>query len=141
MSLTHVPAELRRLVRERPAGLCEYCRIPEGTTFASHEIDHVVAEKHGGQTTADNLALCCTLCNRRKGSDLSSIDPLTGDVTPLFHPRRHQWSDHFRFNGSHLEPLTPTGRATASLLGFNAEVRLAERTALAVASKQKPPGS
>ena len=138
MSLTHVPAELRRLVRERADGWCEYCRIQEGGAFALHEIDHGVAEKHGGETTPENLALCCTLCNRRKGSDLSSIDPHTGEVTLLLHPRKHRWSDHFRFDGARLEPLTPTGRATARLLGFNAEVRLAERAAQAGASKQKP---
>lgn len=133
MSLTHVPAELRRLVRERAGGLCEYCRIAEAATFAPHEIDHVVAEKHGGETTAENLALSCTLCNRRKGSDLSSIDPHTREVALLFHPRKHRWSDHFRPDGPRLEPLTPTGRATARLLDFNAEVRLAERAALSSA--------
>ena len=133
MSLTHVPAELRRLVRERAGGLCEYCRIAESVSFAPHEIDHIVAEKHGGETTAENLALSCTLCNRRKGSDLSSIDPDTREVALLFHPRKHPWSDHFRFDGARLEPLTPTGRATARLLEFNAEVRLAERVALSAA--------
>jgi hypothetical protein len=48
MSTTHIPAELRRLVRERAAGNCEYCLIPESVAFATHAIDHIVAEKHGG---------------------------------------------------------------------------------------------
>jgi 5-methylcytosine-specific restriction endonuclease McrA len=43
--------------------------------IAAHQIDHVVAEKHDGATTLDNLANSCVLCNLRKGSDLSSIDP------------------------------------------------------------------
>jgi 5-methylcytosine-specific restriction endonuclease McrA len=30
-------------------------------TWALHTIDHIIAEKHGGATTADNLALACTL--------------------------------------------------------------------------------
>lgn len=141
MSLTHVPAELRRLVWERAGGLCEHCRIAESLTFVPHEIDHIVAEKHGGETAAENLALCRTLCNRRKGSDLSSIDPQTGEVTPLFHPRRDRWSDHFRFDGPRLDPLTAMGQATVRLLGFNAEVRLAERTALASAVSAKPSGT
>ncbi len=63
MSTTHIPAELRRLVRERATGNCEYCLIPESVAFATHAIDHIVAEKHGGLTTADNLALSCTICN------------------------------------------------------------------------------
>jgi hypothetical protein len=57
MSTTRVPAELRRLVRQRAADSCEYCLIPERATLATHAIDHIVAEKHGGITVADNLAL------------------------------------------------------------------------------------
>jgi hypothetical protein len=130
MSLTHVPAELRRLVRERANGCCEYCQVPERASFALHEVDHIVAEKHGGETSADNLAFCCTLCNRRKGTDLASVDPQTGEPALLFHPRKQRWLEHFRLNGPRIEPLTATGRATARLLGFNAEARLAERAAL-----------
>jgi len=29
--------------------------LPAGIAFFSHEIDHVIAEKHGGETNADNL--------------------------------------------------------------------------------------
>jgi hypothetical protein len=94
-----------------------------------HEIDHVIAEKHGGETHFDNLALCCTLCNRRKGSGLASVDPQTREIVLLFHPRKDQWEDHFRFDYPRIEPLTAIGRATARLLGFNIEVRLAERSA------------
>jgi len=95
MSLTHVPVALRRHVRERAGELCEYCRIPESMTWSLHTLDHVIAEKHGGATAAENLALACTLCNSRKGSDLASIDEQTGFIEPLFHPRRDQWSEHF----------------------------------------------
>ena len=130
MSLTHVPVELRRFVRERAKDCCEYCLIPESSSFATHEIDHIVAEKHGGDTSAANLALSCTLCNRRKGSDLASVDPQTDEAEMLFHPRKQRWSDHFRFEGARIEPLTATGRATARLLGLNADARLAERAAL-----------
>jgi len=55
MSRTHIPAELRRSVRMRARDCCEYCLIPESMTLAAHEIDHVIAEKHGGPTDADNL--------------------------------------------------------------------------------------
>jgi 5-methylcytosine-specific restriction endonuclease McrA len=67
MSATHVSASLRRLVRERAGECCEYCLIPEAMTWALHTIDHIIAEKHGGTTAAENLALACTLCNSRKG--------------------------------------------------------------------------
>lgn len=72
MSVTYIPAELRRLVVERAGERCEYCLLPSGVSFFPHEVDHVIAEKHGGVTTADNLAFTCWRCNRRKGSDLGS---------------------------------------------------------------------
>jgi 5-methylcytosine-specific restriction endonuclease McrA len=133
MSLTHIPAALRRLVRERADGRCEYCLIPESVTLAVHAIDHVVAEKHGGPTVADNLALSCTLCNGRKGSDLSSIDPETGALVPLFHPRRDRWPDHFRLAEGLIEPLTAVGRVTVRLLQLNHPDRVEERQLLVAA--------
>src|SRR3954454_1453924 len=98
MSATYVPATLRRLVHDRANGRCEYCLMPESMTWSVHTLDHIIAEKHGGPTTEDNLALACTLCNARKGSDLASIDEQTGAIEPLFHPRRDRWSDHFRLS-------------------------------------------
>jgi hypothetical protein len=85
-------------------------------TWAAHTIDHIIAEKHGGSTVADNLALACTLCNSRKGSDLASIDEQTGLIEPLFHPRRDRWSDHFQLERGCIESRTAVGRATTRLL-------------------------
>jgi hypothetical protein len=51
-----IEAALREFVRLRATGLCEYFRISERFTLAEHEIDHVIAVKHGGETTAGNLA-------------------------------------------------------------------------------------
>jgi len=132
MSVTYVPADLRRLVRDRARSLCEYRQVPEAATFAFHQLDYIIAEKHGGKTSEDNLALCCTVCNRRKGTDLASIDPETGEVAPLFHPRQNRWSDHFRSEESRLVGLTPTGRTTIALLGLNHPARITERAALAL---------
>jgi hypothetical protein len=133
MSQTYVPAHLRRLVRERAKDCCEYCLMPESVSFASHWIDHIVAEKHGGKTEADNLANSCILCNQRKGSDLGSIDPDTGALTPLFHPRRDRWADHFRLVKGLIAPLTPIGRVTVGLLQLNHPDRIDEREQLIAA--------
>lgn len=133
MSQTYIPAALRRMVRDRSGGCCEYCLIPESVTFAPHWIDHIVAEKHGGQTEADNLANACILCNQRKGSDLSSVDPETGEITPLFHPRRERWKDHFQLTGGRIVPLTPAGRVTERLLQLNHPDRVVEREQLMAA--------
>src|SRR2546423_15706735 len=130
MAQKYVPVALRRLVRARAGERCEYCLIAEGLTLAHHWVDHVIAEKHGGQTEEGNLALSCVLCNQHKGSDLTSIDPETGAITPLFHPRRDRWTDHFRLAGARIEPLTPTGRVTVRLLQLNHPDRIEERELL-----------
>jgi len=77
MSKTYIKAALRKQIYQRAKGCCEYCLIPDIAAFAPHEVDHVIAEKHGGLTKVDNLALSCALCNKHKGSDLTSIDPET----------------------------------------------------------------
>jgi hypothetical protein len=76
------------------------------------------------------LALSCALCNKHKGSDLTSIDPETGDIVPLYHPRQENWTDHFRLSAGLLTPLTAIGRVTARLLRFNDPDRIEERQAL-----------
>ena len=123
-------AEIRRQVMQRACDRCEYCLIHQEDAIASHQIDHVISDKHGGRTILDNLALSCVLCNRRKGSDLSSIDPGTDEVTTLFNPRTQKWSDHFRFDDVRIVGLTPAGRATVQLLQLNTYQRLAERREL-----------
>ncbi len=130
MSNLYIPAPLRRQVYERAAGQCEYCLIPETLTFAGHEIDHIIAQKHEGQTDTNNLALSSVLCNKNKGSDIASIDPATGEIVPLFHPRRDRWLEHFQLLGAEITPLTPVGRATARLLKFNHPNRIIEREQL-----------
>ena len=127
---TRPRAELRRKVVERAGKCCEYCLIHQDLAASTHQVDHVIAEKHGGKTTLENLALSCTLCNRRKGSDLSSIDPTTGKVVALFHPRSQKWSEHFELSGTRILGLTPEGRATAELLQVNSFERLVERAEL-----------
>jgi hypothetical protein len=99
----------------------------------SHPIDHIHAEKHGGKTVEDNLCLCCVACNLHKGTDLASLDPETGLVVELFHPRRDKWSDHFQFQGAHIAPLTPKGRVIVQLLQINSAERIAEREQLVAA--------
>lgn len=124
---TRPPAEMRRRVVERAKSYCEYCLIHQDFAASTHQIDHVIAEKHGGKTMLDNLALSCTLCNRRKGTDLSSIDPETGAVVPLYQPRAQRWSEHFKVEGDRIVGMTPEGRTTVELLELNSFERLVER--------------
>jgi hypothetical protein len=96
-------------------------------SFFPHEIDHVIAEKHQGKTTEENLALTCWRCNRHKGSDLGSFDPQTGEFCFLFNPRTNAWAEHFRVEAVHIIGLTPEGRTTVLLLQLNSGDRLKER--------------
>src|SRR5438094_10597895 len=121
---------LAQLVRERAHGLCEYCRMPEIYDRPGFEIEHVIARQHRGPTAAGNLAWACFTCNKRKGPNLSGIDSATGRVVPLFHPRRHKWSRHFRWQGALLVGRTPTARATIAVLGINLPLRVRLRQEL-----------
>jgi hypothetical protein len=127
MSSTYIPAVLRRLVEDRPQHRCEYCLLPAKIAFFSHEIDHIIAEKHGGKTNAENLAYTCWRCNRHKGSDLGSFDPETKDFCFLFNPRNREWSEEFRLEDVRIIGLTAIGRTTVHLLQLNSPERLAER--------------
>jgi hypothetical protein len=126
----YISASLRRAVAERAQHCFEYCGVPDPATFLPHEPDHIVAVQHGGAKTAENLAYACFECNRHKGPNLSSIDPSTGAVTPLYVPRTQRWEDHFRWDGATIEPLTAAGRATAFLLRLNDEDRVRFRANL-----------
>jgi|SRR5579871_2818905 len=128
--MTYIPDRLRDLVYEQARGRCQYCLIHDEDSYKPHEVDHIVAEKHGGQTVAVNLCLSCFDCNRHKGSDLASLDPQSGEVVLLFHPQRDRWAEHFALNGGLIQPISPQGRATARLLQFNTSRRIAERSAL-----------
>jgi hypothetical protein len=123
----------------RAGNRCEYCLIHQDEVVSTHQVDHVIADKHGGQTVADNLALSCMTCNLRKASDISSIDPETGAVVPLFNPRTQSWDDHFRIDGLRISGLTAEGRTTVKFLQLNSYERLAERIELASAGRF-PPG-
>jgi HNH endonuclease len=121
---------LEQAVRRRAQGLCEYCLFPETASTAKHVIDHIIARQHGGPTAPGNLALCCGRCNLYKGPNIAGRDPLTGNLTRLFHPRTDSWGDHFRWHGSILTGVTLVGRTTVMVLGVNKPYRVAARQAL-----------
>lgn len=134
-----ITAALRRAVRERAQGRCEYCGISDSETLLPHEPDHVIATQHGGETSLTNLAYACFQCNRFKGPNIASLDPATGALTPLFNPRVDRWNHHFRLSGASIEPLTPIGRATASLLRLNDAERVTIRGNLLNRGRYGPP--
>jgi len=123
-------AALARLVWQRASHCCEYCRIPQDFDELTFEIDHVIARKHRGPTSASNLALSCVSCNSFKGSDIAGRDRDTRKLVPLFNPRRHKWERHFRWQGPYLRGRTAIGRVTIELLNINDPLRVELRDEL-----------
>jgi len=130
MATSDLSSELRLLVTQRAGHRCEYCLLPEAVSLHRHEPDHIVPRQHGGESLATNLALACLRCNRHKGPNVGSFDPLTGQLTPFFDPRRQQWAEHFRLEQAEIIPLTPEARVTVRILRLNDADRMAERQAL-----------
>lgn len=118
--------ETKAFVRQRGQDRCEYCRIEQRfyPDFTFH-VEHIVAKQHHGSDDARNLALACHLCNRKKGPNLSGIDPESNELTPLFHPRTDNWEDHFRFEqDGTISGLTAIGRTTVDVLSMNEHARV-----------------
>jgi 5-methylcytosine-specific restriction endonuclease McrA len=125
-----VEREIVAYLRERAGHCCEYCRLPEFCSELPFHLDHVISRQHGGGTSLDNLALTCCYCNRYKGPNLTGVDPESGQIVPLFHPRKQTWEVHFSWEGPYLSGRTPIGRATVRVLQINRPAAVALRDLL-----------
>ena len=116
------------LVWSRAGGACEYCLMPKAFYPAPFPIDHIIARQHDGPTVSRNLALSCLHCNSHKGPNIAGRDKITKQLTPLFNPRRHRWTRHFKWDGPYILGRTPIGRVTVGVLNMNSDflVRLRE---------------
>jgi 5-methylcytosine-specific restriction endonuclease McrA len=118
-------AALRRAVEERAGQRCEYCRLHHDfQPLAPFHVEHIIARQHGGDDSLENPALACHRCNLHKGPNLTSIAPETGELTPLFNPRRNRWAEHFELRQARIIGLTSVGRTTATLLRMNTPDRI-----------------
>jgi len=116
-------------IRDRAQHRCEYCQLhQQDSPLARLQFEHIIPKKHGGSDDLDNLALACVDCNLHKGPNLTGIDPETRETTELFHPRHHQWDDHFRWDGITIVGTTPIGRTTVRVLNMNSDDPLALRS-------------
>ena len=112
-------ATLAEQVRKRARDRCEYCLLPQSAHVRTFPIDHIIAQQHNGPTSLENLALSCVRCNSHKGPNIAGMDPATGQMVRLFHPRQDDWTEHFEFSGPYLVGRTPIGRATIGVLTIN----------------------
>ena len=117
--MSKISKSTRLEVAKRANHRCEYCRLHEDDMFLSFELDHIIAQKHGGTDKIENLAYACAHCNQHKGSDLVTVLETFGDYVPLFNPRIHIWEEHFLVSEGKILHKSRIGQATVKLLRFN----------------------
>ncbi|MCB0121469.1 MAG: HNH endonuclease [Caldilineaceae bacterium] len=140
MSRTRPTAKQRRSVKARAYGRCEYCQCQDDFATESFSIEHIIPVAVDGETTLDNLAFACQGCNSHKYTKTSAPDPVDGQFVPLFHPRQHNWEDHFSWSEDFLEMigLTSIGRATIVALKLNRQRVVNLRRAMYVLGEHPP---
>ena len=133
-------ARQKRLVYDRAEGVCEYCLSPANYSSDYFVIEHIHPRVLGGTNQLNNLALSCQGCNSHKFTHITAIDPLTGVVAPLFHPRQDTWREHFAWSADDTQIIgqTPTGRATVESLRLNRTGVINQRALLRLAKRHPP---
>jgi len=121
MPKVYISVPLRRTVQERARGCCEYCKAPVSHCPGNFHIDHIIPVSKGGLTILENLAYSCGGCNPKKSAKTTATDPATGQKIPLFHPRKDDWNDHFKWdeNKLHIIGITLKGELTIQTLDMN----------------------
>lgn len=125
----YVPEAVRRRVRGDAKDRCGYCLSHQRYLLGPLEIEHLVPLVCGGSSDEDNLWLACARCNRYKSGQIKALDPVIGEVHPLYNPRSQRWRDHFEWDagGALIRGITPVGRATVAALRLNHEHAVAVR--------------
>ena len=121
MPRRYIKEGVKSAVEERAGGRCEYCKSMQRFSPQPFIIEHITPLSKGGSDEPDNLALSCGGCNGHKYQKTEAVDPITGNMEPLFTPRNDDWSAHFEWDADYLRiiGLTPTGRATVNALHLN----------------------
>jgi HNH endonuclease len=81
----------------------------------------VQPQSAAGSDKADNLALACRTCNKRRGNRLDGRDPDIGEVVPFFNPPRDRWTEHFIWAVTRVRIVwqASTGWVEVELLDLN----------------------
>jgi len=114
-------SKTKALIAERAGHICEYCRTPSAFSSSKFSVEHIIPRILGGADSVDNLAYACQGCNNIKFTKTEGLDQESNTMAPLFHPRNHQWTEHFSWDTSllRLVGLTTVGRATIDALKLN----------------------
>jgi hypothetical protein len=108
---------------------CEYCHTPEAVFNFAFEVEHITPVCRGGDDANVNLALSCRVCNLRKSTHITGVDPESAEEVRLFDPRRDVWDEHFQIDADsgRVLGLTQIGRASVVRLEMNSAVQLKAR--------------
>lgn len=130
-------AELVRRVHVRANYFCEYCQTSQRITGQAMHVDHI--DPHGGDVL-ENLCLSCASCNMSKAQATTPLDPFTHEMVLFFNPRTQLWHEHFEWisNGTRLQGLSPTGRATIVRFRMNRSRLIEARTAWVLSGWHPP---
>jgi len=119
--MSHISRAIRKRVRRRARGLCEYRHTCEEYTGHEFTVDHVVPEARDGSTHLRQLMLVLFLVQQLQASARASEDPRTRHVVALYNPRPTSGTNHFRWSrdSSRILGRTAIGRATIHTLRLN----------------------
>lgn len=125
---SYIPESIRESVAKRAKYRCEYCKVYERHSFLSFHIEHIISLKHGGESSEDNLAFACPICNLKKGSDIATFIDDDTEIIRFFHPRRDEWYKHFDIDTSGLiSAKTKIGSGTIKIFDLNHPDSIIER--------------
>lgn len=127
MSRPYLSESIKNQVISRANKCCECCLKSNLVAYVSHQIDHIISLKHGGNNDIDNLAYACYLCNVNKGSDIGTVLLPERTFTRLYNPRTDNWNEHFEIFEGKFYPKTPIAEATIKILQLNEIERIMER--------------
>lgn len=118
-----LPPQLKKIIIERANGLCEYCRSQARFSTQAFSVEHIIPISCGGETILDNLALACQGCNNHKYTKTMGLNPISGEMVPLYNPRKEPWQMHFNWNDDYtlIIGITPIGCATVETMKLNRE--------------------
>lgn len=138
--MANISKKTRFLVAQRAKFCCEYCCSQEKYSPDYFSVEHIMPKVRNGSDSVENLAYACLACNSHKYTHIEVLDPISGLLTPLYHPRNDTWETHFSWSEgySFLTGLTPKGRATIEKLHLNRASLINLRLVLAAFGKHPP---
>lgn len=121
MPKIYLPKAVQKELDKLANGCCEYCKYLQFYSPVRFSNEHIIPLIQNGTNDLENLAKACQACNNSKHTAISALDSITNEVVPLFHPRKDNWNEHFKWSDDLLTMvgLTPTGRATIIRLKTN----------------------